>query len=178
MSICGCRRATCSLITWVCFLCYTRIATFLWPPCVADADIIFSSCSLFFFLVFFHRLISAVADWISTILHTWCGLSANLGCRSETCHVLHVARSKYRTQKSPKIRHLRIIAQLSRAISLQLRHISTIGKKLLNSNISSTCPHNMAISNFGPLMAEISMFGAPQQISMGFASWQRYCTAL
>ena len=92
MSICGCRRATCSLITWVCFLRYTRIATFLWPPCVADADIIFSSCSLFFFLVFFHRLISAVADWISTILHTWCGLSANLGCRSETCHVLHVAR--------------------------------------------------------------------------------------
>jgi len=138
MSICGCRRATCSLITWVCFLCYTRIATFLWPPCVADADIIFSSCSLFFFLVFFHRLISAVADWISTILHTWCGLSANLGCRSETCHVLHVARSKYRTQKSPKIRHLRIIAQLCRAISSQLRHVSTIGKTLLSSNISST----------------------------------------
>ena len=33
---------------------------------------------------FFHRLISAAADWMSAI-HTWCGLSANLRCRSETC---------------------------------------------------------------------------------------------
>jgi len=40
----------------------------LWPPCVADADIIFLPCSLFYLLSFFHRLISAVADWMSTIL--------------------------------------------------------------------------------------------------------------
>jgi len=34
---------------------------------------------------FYPRLISAVVDWMSTIyFHTWCGLSANLGCRSET----------------------------------------------------------------------------------------------
>ena len=33
--------------------------------------------------------------------------------------------------------------------------------------------------NFGPLAAEIVyQFGAPQLISTGFASWQRYCTAL
>jgi len=38
-------------------------------------------------------------------------------------------------QKSPKIRHLRTIAQLSRAVFSQLRHVSTIGKNLLNSNI-------------------------------------------
>ena len=38
----------------------------LWPPCVADADIIFLSC--FFFFFFFSRLISAVADWMSTVL--------------------------------------------------------------------------------------------------------------
>jgi len=55
----------------------------LWPPCVADADIIFSSCGFFlsFFLSFFFfipRLISAVADWMSTILpHMICGFSAN-----------------------------------------------------------------------------------------------------
>jgi len=37
--------------------------------------------------------------------------------------------------------------------------------------------HNMV--NFGPLAAEIvSLFGAPLQISTGFASWQRYYTAL
>jgi len=55
-------------------------------------------------------------------------------------NVLHVAHCKYRTQKSSKICHLGTIAQLRRAISLQLRHVSTIGKKLLSSNISYTCP--------------------------------------
>ena len=46
------------------------------------------------------------------------------------------------------------MAQLCRAISSQLRHVSTIGKKnLLRSNISPTCPYNMV--NFGPLAAEI-----------------------
>jgi len=50
-------------------------------------------------------------------------------------------------------------------------------KKLLSSNISSRCPHNMV--NFGPLAAEIGpVVWAPQLISTGFASWQRYCTAL
>ena len=39
------------------------------------------------------------------------------------------------------------------AISSQVRYISTIGKNLLSSNISSTCPHNMV--TFGPLAAEI-----------------------
>jgi len=58
-------------------------------------------------------------------------------------------------KKSPKIRHLRTIARLCRAISLQLRHISTIGKNLLNSNIFSRCPHNMV--NVGPLTAEIGL---------------------
>jgi len=73
---------------------------------------------------------------------------------------------KYGMQKS---RHLGTIAQLCWAISLQLRHVSTIGKNLLNSNISPTCPYNMV--NFGPLAAEIvSLVWAPQQISTAFAS--------
>jgi len=39
-----------------------------------------------------------------------------------------------------------------------------MGKNLLNSNISSTCPYN--ISNFGPLTAEIGLpvWGTPLQI--------------
>jgi len=47
-------------------------------------------------------------------------------------------------------------------------------KNLLSSNISSTCPDNMA--NFGPIAAEICwrVWGT-LQISMGFACWQRYC---
>ena len=53
-----------------------------------------------------------------------------------------------------KNRHLGTIAQLCRAISSQLRHVSTIRKKnLLSSNISSTWLHNMV--NFSPLAAEI-----------------------
>jgi len=56
-------------------------------------------------------------------------------------------------KKVAKNCHLGTIAQLCRAISSQLRHVSTIGKNLLSSNISSTCPHNMV--NFGPLAAEI-----------------------
>ena len=43
------------------------------------------SSSFFFLLFLFPHLISAVGDWMSTIHHTWCGLSANLECRSEMC---------------------------------------------------------------------------------------------
>jgi len=76
-------------------------------------------------------------------------------------NVLHVARWKCRTQKIAKSRHLGTIPQLCRAVSSQLRHISTIGKNLLSSNISSTSPHNMV--NFGPLAAEIILlvWGTP-----------------
>jgi len=45
-----------------------------------------------------------------------------------------------------------MIAQLCRAVSSQLQHVSTIGKNFLSCNISSTCPHKI---NFGPLVAEI-----------------------
>jgi len=70
--------------------------------------------------------------------HRWCGPSANLGCRSETCCTrLSIAENTGGT-KLPKICHLCTIAQLCRALSSQLRHISTIGKNLLNSNMS---PH-------------------------------------
>jgi len=46
------------------------ICNSLWPPYVADADIISLPCGFFFFflLFFFPRLISAVADFMSTIL--------------------------------------------------------------------------------------------------------------
>ena len=47
--------------------CQLSLAVLLWPPCVADADIIFSSCGFFFLSSFFPHLISAVAGWTSTI---------------------------------------------------------------------------------------------------------------
>jgi len=77
--------------------------------------------------------------------------------------------------KSPKIHHLGTIAQLCRAVSSQLRHVSTIGKNFLNSNISSRRPHNMA--NFIPLMAQISLpvWGTPANFNR-FASWLHHCS--
>ena len=76
-------------------------------------------------------------------------------------NMLQAARWKYRTQKSRQKSPSGTIAQLCRAISSQLRHVSTIGKKLLSSNMSSRCPHNMV--NFGPLTAEIRwrIWGTP-----------------
>jgi len=52
-----------------------------------------------------------------------------------------------------KSRHFGTIGQLYRAVSSQLRHVSTIGKNLLNIYTSSTCCRNMV--NFGLLTAEI-----------------------
>ena len=74
-------------------------------------------------------------------------------------NVLHAAR--WKLKKSPKSRHLGTIVQLCWAISSQLRHVSTIGKNMLSSNISSRCPHNMV--NFGLLAAEIDqvVWGTP-----------------
>jgi len=110
--------------------------------------------SSFFCFLSFPRLISAVADWMSTIF-AWCGLSANLRCRSETC-CTRLAGNTGR-KKSPKIRHLGTIAQLCRAVFSQLRHISSVG----NNNTSSTSPDNMV--NFGPPTAEIGslVWGTP-----------------
>ena len=60
------------------------------------------------------------------------------------------------------------MAQICVAISSQLRHISTIGKILLNSNDFSTCPYNMA--KFGPLAAETGsgVWGTPANFN-GFS---------
>jgi len=49
------------------FLLKEFLCCLSWPPCVADADIILSSCGVFFFFLL-SRLISAVAEWMSTIL--------------------------------------------------------------------------------------------------------------
>ena len=74
--------------------------------------------------------------------------------------MLHTARCKYSTQKIAS-RHLVTIPQLCQAITSQLRHMSTVGKNLLSSNLSSTCSHNMV--NFGPQATDISwrVWGTP-----------------
>jgi len=56
-------------------------------------------------------------------------------------------------KKVAKNRYLGTIAQLCQAISSQLRHVSTIGKKLVKQQyVLQMSPHNMV--NIGPLTAE------------------------
>jgi len=87
--------------------------------------------------------------------------------------MLHAARWNTGRKKVARNRHMGTTAQLCRAISSQLRHVSTIGKKLLSSNLSCTCPHNMV--NFGPLTAEIDsgVWGTPANFN-----WFRVLAAL
>ena len=61
--------------------------------------------------------------------------------------------------KSPKIRHLRTIAQLCRAISSQLRHMSTIGKKLLTRNVGQMPNVMAALPNTGGALSSTPQFG-------------------
>jgi len=83
--------------------------------------------SFFFFLLFFLAWSQPLQIGCLPYFHIWCGLSANLRCRSETC-CTWLAENTGR-KKVAKNRHLGIIAQLCRAISSQLRHTSTIGKQ-------------------------------------------------
>jgi len=98
----------------------------------------------------FPRLISAVAEWMPTILRYMWGPSANLECRSEMCCMRLAGNAE--PINSPKNRNLGTIAQLCRAISSQLRHTSTIGK-IVKQQYLLHMSHN--IVNFGPLAAEI-----------------------
>jgi len=97
---------------------------------IADADIIFCSCGFFFF---FPRLFSAVADWMSIILPHMMWPYCEF--RVQVWNVLNAGSQKIQDTKN---RHLHTFAQLCWAVSSQLRHVSTIGKNLLNSNISCT----------------------------------------
>jgi len=87
------------------------------------------SSSVYLLLLFF--LASSQPSQIGCLpyFHTWCGHSSTLGCRSETC-CTRLAENAGR-KKSPKIRHLHTITPLCQAISLQLKHVLTIEKKLV-----------------------------------------------
>jgi len=110
-----------------------------------NADILFmaalhSRCGHYIFVLWFllssSFFPSPILSHCRLDVYHCCGLSSNLGCRSETCCTRLAENTG--CKKSPRIRHLCTIAQLCWAISSQLKHISTIGKNLVNSNISPT----------------------------------------
>jgi len=110
---------------------FTMQLELLRPSCIADVDITFSSCGFFFLMatlwnrahhyilpcgffyllllscIFFPCLISAVGDWISTILPHMVWPLCKF--RMQVWNVLHMAHWKYRIQKiakkSPSVHH-------------------------------------------------------------------------
>jgi len=115
------------------------------------------STSFFYPSWFFPRLVSAVADWMSTILPhlvwplVWI-YNACLKCTARGSLKIHDAKN------------LGTIAQLSSCVFAPKACIDN-RKKLLNSNTSSTCPRNMV--NFGLLTAEICwrVWGTPANLN-------------
>ena len=145
---------------------------FLWPPCVADADIIFYPVFSFYIFYFSPNLSGRTFDVYHTSTHDVALARIYNAClKCAACDSLEI--------QDAKNRNMRAIAQFCRAFYIFVTKACDDNpkKNLLNSNISSTCLYNMV--NFGPLTAEICWrVWAPQQISTGFASWQPYCTAL
>jgi len=86
---------------------------FLWPPYVTGQVIIFLSCG-FFLLSFFPRLISAAADWMSTVLPHMVWPLCDF--RMQVWNVLYAAHWKYRTQK------ISILAPSHNFVGLYLRN--------------------------------------------------------
>jgi len=110
--------------------------------------LLFSSSSIFFFSS--PHLSRRRLDVFRTFTHGVALVQIyNAGLKRAAHGSLKLQDAKSR----PQNHHLGTIAQICRPMSSQLRHVSTIGKQLLNSNVSPTCPHNML--NFGLPAAEI-----------------------
>ena len=120
--------------------------------------------SSFSFSFFFFSSPNLKPSQIGCLLyfHIWCDLSANLECRSEM-YCTRLAGNAGRT-KSPKDRRMGTTTTLSGYIFASKARIDS-RKKLLSSNISSICPHNMV--NFSLLAAEIVslVWGTPANIN-------------
>jgi len=123
---------------------------FSWLPCVADADIIFLPCGFFLLSSFFYSSpnLSGRRLDVYHISITWCGLSANLECRSEMC----CTRLAGNTGRKIVAKNCHPTT-LSGYIFATKARIDNLKKNWLSSNIS-TRPYNMV--NFGPLAAEIA----------------------
>jgi len=136
------------------FLCYGR-AIALGRPIYFVAVVYIFVFLLLFFLAYSQR------SQIGCLLyfHTWCGLSANLECRSEMCGArLAENTGRKNRQKSPSTHHR---TNLSSYMFATKACIDNQEKNLLHSNISSIRAHNMV--NFGTLTSEISwrVWGTP-----------------
>ena len=119
-----------------------------------------------FFLSFFYFLPNLSGCRLD-VYHTstQCGPSANLECRSEMCCTPLIGNAG--PKKSPKIRLLVTIAQLCQAISSQLRHVSTIRKKLVKQQC---LPH--MFSQYDELLMCVSVGGDCDDWCVCVSGWR------
>jgi len=110
----------------------------LWPPYGIVQAVIFSSCG-FFFLYYVISLAYSQLSHIGCLpyFHTWCGPSAILECRSETCCTCTRLGEKQDSKNSPSGHHC---TTLSGCVFATKACIDDRKKHLLNSNVSSICP--------------------------------------
>ena len=116
-----------------------QLRSLLRPPIEMGRPLYFATVvSIFFFLSSFFLAYSQQSE-IGCLPydHTWCGLSVNLECMLDCLKCVEQGSLKIH---DAKIHHLGTIAQLCQAVSSHLRHVSTVGKKSLNSNISFMSP--------------------------------------
>jgi len=138
---------------------------YLCPPYVTGQAIyIFMMWFLLLSSSFFPRLISAVGDWMSTILpHMVWPYSE---CRMHVWNMLRAARWKYSTQKiakkSPSGHHPTTLS----GYIFTTKACTDNRKKLSSSNIFSTFSHNRV--NFGPLVLVALCNRADHYISSSF----------
>ena len=133
--------------------------------------------SIFFYLLFPSPMLSRCRLDVCHTSIQWTGLNANLGRRSET--LKRAARGSLQIQdakiakKSPSAHHRTTLSGYILAIKA---HIDNQKKTVKQQYL----PHmSLQYGELRPLAAEIdSGVWAPQIISTGFASWQRYCTTL
>jgi len=131
-----------------CYWVYVVICHLLWPPCIADADIIFLPCDFYLSSSFFFSSPN-LSGWRLDVYHTSTH-GANLERRSEISRGSLKIHDAKNAKNLPSAHHR---TTLSHCIFTTKACIDNPEKNLLNSNISTTWPYSMV--NFGPLVAEI-----------------------
>ena len=117
-----------------------------------------------FFFLFFLAYSQQSEIGCLPYFHTWCGLSANLECRSEMC-------CTRLTENTGCVRHHTTLS----GYIFATKHVLTIGKNVKLQyllHMSSQYGELQPISGWD----RFGSLGHPQQISIGFTSWLHYCT--
>jgi len=119
--------------------------------------------------------------------HTWCGLSANLGCRTETCCIMRLAENTYLHHMSAQHGELQPTSGWDRFVSLG--HPSKLQRFRLLPSLLQRCCSTEVSQTLHDVWPSPGLVHSPwwnfERCRIHFASksctllyWQCYCTAL